>query len=143
MPALACSTYAKVLSDLFAFITDQPAGRRTKSHYIPLKLLTDCLTFFLLPRAERERARRREPSLAHPWEARAMRKRTDAPMTQALTWFHDQGLEPDQPTEHQLKYGDANFYPRKGTIFVDGEIARRDKRGLAALAAVLRELGYL
>jgi hypothetical protein len=72
-----------------------------------------------------------------------MRKRTDHPMTEALAWFHDHGLEPDQPTEHQLKYGEVNFYPRKGTIFVDGEIARRNETGLSALAAVLRELGYL
>src|SRR4051812_13773528 len=51
--------------DLFALITDRPMGDRTKSQYIPLKLLTvcpsSCLTFFL-PRAERERARRRELS---------------------------------------------------------------------------------
>ena len=70
-----------------------------------------------------------------------MRKPTDDPMTEARTWFHHHGLEPDQPTEHQLKYGEVNYYPRKGTIFVDGEIARRDETGLAALGAVLRELG--
>ena len=72
-----------------------------------------------------------------------MRTRTDDPMTEALAWFHHHGLEPDQPTEHQLKFGEVNFYARKGTVFVDGEIARRDETGLDALAAALRELGYL
>jgi N-dimethylarginine dimethylaminohydrolase len=70
-----------------------------------------------------------------------MRTRTDAPRIEALAWFHDHGLEPDQPTEHQFKFGDVTFYPR--TVFVDGKICRRDETGLEALAAVLRELGYL
>jgi hypothetical protein len=64
-------------------------------------------------------------------------------MIEALAWFHDHGLEPDQPTEHQFKFGDVTFYPRKDTVFVDGKICRRDETGLEALAAVLRELGYL
>ena len=64
-------------------------------------------------------------------------------MIEALDWFHDHGLEPDQPTEHQFKFGDVTFHPRKDTVFVDGEICRRDETGLEALAAVLRELGYL
>jgi hypothetical protein len=72
-----------------------------------------------------------------------MRKPTDDLMTEALAWFHNHGLEPDQPTEHQLKYGEVNFYARKGTVFVDGEVARRGETGLAALAAALREFGYL
>jgi hypothetical protein len=37
----------------------------------------------------------------------------------------------------------VNFYARKGTVFVDGEITRRDDTGLDALAAVLREFEYL
>ena len=49
-----------------------------------------------------------------------MRTRTDAPMIEVLAWLRDLGLEPDQPTEHQLKIGDVNFYPRKSTVFVDG-----------------------
>ena len=47
------------------------------------------------------------------------------------------------PLGHQVKFGYVNFYPRKGTVFVDGEIRRRAETGLEALAAVLRELGYL
>jgi DNA-directed RNA polymerase subunit E'/Rpb7 len=72
-----------------------------------------------------------------------MRKRTDVAMIEALAWLRDHGLEPDQPTEHQVKFGYVNFYPRKDTVFVDGEICRRNETGLEALAAVLPELGYL
>jgi hypothetical protein len=43
--------------------------------------------------------------------------------------LRDLGFQPDQPTEHQLKIGDANYYAGRGTVFVDGEIARRDETG--------------
>jgi hypothetical protein len=56
-----------------------------------------------------------------------LRTRTDARMIEALARFHDRGLEPDQPTEHQLKIGDVTFYPRKDTVFVHGKICRRDE----------------
>jgi hypothetical protein len=71
-----------------------------------------------------------------------MPKRSDDPMTEALTRLRDLGFEPAQPTEHQLKIGAVNYYPGRGTVFVDGEICRRDETGLDALVTVLRELGY-
>lgn len=72
-----------------------------------------------------------------------MRKRTNTPMLEALAWARQHGFEPYRATEHQLKIGEANFYPGKGTVFVDGETTRRKETGLDALAEVLRELGYL
>jgi hypothetical protein len=72
-----------------------------------------------------------------------MRKRPDTAMIEALVKLHDLGFQPDQPTENQLKIGDANYYAGKGTVFVDGETARRDETGFDALVTVLRKLGYL
>jgi hypothetical protein len=76
-------------------------------------------------------------------KATPMPKRTDAAMTEALAKLRALGFEPDGPTEYQLKIDIVNYYPVKGTVFVDGEVCRRDETGFEALVAVLREFGYL
>src|SRR5918997_5408790 len=47
------------------------------------------------------------------------------------------------PTRTQLKIGPVSYFPSTGTVFVDGEDARRSGAGLGLLEAVLREFGEL
>ena len=56
-------------------------------------------------------------------------------MTEALAKLQALGVEPDVPTEYQLKIGIVNYYPGKGTVFVDEEICRRDETGFEAFVA--------
>jgi|tagenome__1003787_1003787.scaffolds.fasta_scaffold20708056_3 hypothetical protein len=66
------------------------------------------------------------------------------PMELAKAWLRKRNLRFDQKTLYQLKIErDVSYYPNKGTIFVDGEIAAQDERGLRGLEQVLIELGYL
>jgi hypothetical protein len=47
------------------------------------------------------------------------------------------------PTRTQLKIGPVSYFPSTGTVFVDGEDARRPGAGPGLLEAVLREFGAL
>ncbi len=60
-------------------------------------------------------------------------------------WLRTHHLPYRQRTRYQLKIGRSVscFYPHRGTIFVDGEDEARERTGLAALEAVLRDQGYL
>jgi hypothetical protein len=80
-----------------------------------------------------------EPFTLTLTKAAPMPKRTDAAMTEALAKLQALGFEPEDPTDYQLKIGIANYYPVKGTVFVDGEVCRRDGTGFEAFVAVLRE----
>jgi hypothetical protein len=48
----------------------------------------------------------------------------------------DRGCDPDRLTDHQLKIGNVNYYPGKGTITIDPH-HRHPKKGLDALFEVL------
>lgn len=63
----------------------------------------------------------------------------DAAMAEAEAWLRRAGIRFTRKTTFQLKIGCVNFYPVRGTIFVDGDPGQRPARGLAALAEVLRE----
>ena len=115
-------------------VIDLRVAANTTSQYPP-ETWTD---FLFLP--ARPRGRVGENYLSrYLTETRALRTRTDAPMIEALAWLHDLGLEPDQPTEHQFKFGDVtSTHARTRCLSMAGS-ARRDETRLEALAAVLRE----
>lgn len=67
----------------------------------------------------------------------------DDAMAAAEAWLRRAGIRFTRKTNFQLKIGRVNYYPARGTIFVDGDPAQRPARGLAALEQVLRELGVM
>lgn len=63
---------------------------------------------------------------------------------EAEAWLRTRHLPFRRATQYQLKIGqEVSYYPGNGRIFVDGESQRRPDTGLPALAAVLKEQGYL
>lgn len=58
-------------------------------------------------------------------------------MRQAIDWLETQGYSFSRPTEWQLKIGEINFYPDKGTIIRDRGRLPHPDRGLAALQKLL------
>jgi len=64
-------------------------------------------------------------------------------MAEAGQWLQAKGVAFDELTSHHIKIGPVNFWPRKGTIMIDGEEQRRPERGLAGLEAILIEHRFL
>lgn len=62
---------------------------------------------------------------------------------EALQWLEAKGIEYEPLTEHQIKIDAINFYPGKGTIYIDGEEGACKERGLQGLEVVLCQYGYL
>lgn len=62
---------------------------------------------------------------------------------EALAWLEAEGIQPERPTEHQIKVGAINYYPGKGTIYLDGAKRICDEKGLEGLITILRRYGYL
>ena len=58
-------------------------------------------------------------------------------MRQAMAWLDDRGIYYQYLPPHQLKLGAINFWPRTGTITVDGEPQRRPVKGIAGLKSIL------
>lgn len=46
-------------------------------------------------------------------------------------------------SQFHVRIGSVNFYPTKGTIYVDGCVAKYKKKGLDFLKEVLKKEGYL
>jgi hypothetical protein len=67
----------------------------------------------------------------------------DDAMAAAEAWLRRAGVRFTRKTTFQLKIGRVNFYPVRGSIFVDGEPGQRAERGLNALENVLRQFGLL
>lgn len=61
-------------------------------------------------------------------------------MNSALERLRAERIRHQQTSEYQIKVGPYNFYPGKGTIFVDGEEGVRTERGLDSFVALLRKL---
>ena len=59
-------------------------------------------------------------------------------MRTAMDWLKGQGIAFRRPTDWQLKIGNLNFYPDKGTIFRDGGRHPLPQRGLNGLKELLR-----
>lgn len=61
-------------------------------------------------------------------------------MACALERLRAERIRHQQTSEYQIKVGPYNFYPGKGTIFVDGEEKVRTERGLDSFVDLLRKL---
>lgn len=64
-------------------------------------------------------------------------------MNAAVEWLRVNDVEFDQLTAYHIKIGPVNFWPKTGTIMVDGEDRRRPERGLDGLEFTLIEQGFV
>lgn len=62
-------------------------------------------------------------------------------MRQAARTLKAEGVRFEIKTIHQIKVGDLNFYPARGTIFRDGDPGARDETGLDAFLQLVRPRG--
>ena len=58
-------------------------------------------------------------------------------MKEAMAWLDQRGVYYQHFPPDQIKIGSINFWPRTGTITVDGEGRRRAEKGLAGLEVIL------
>lgn len=62
-------------------------------------------------------------------------------MKEAMAWLDQRGVYYQHFPPDQIKIGPINFWPRTGTITVDGEGQRRAEKGLAGLNSILAAYG--
>lgn len=60
-------------------------------------------------------------------------------MKEAMGWLDGRGIYYQHLPPYQLKIGAINYWPRKGTITIDGETLRRSAKGLTGLEAIFAE----
>lgn len=58
-------------------------------------------------------------------------------MKEAMAWLDQRRVYYQYFPPDQIKIGSINFWPRTGTITVDGEGRRRAEKGLAGLEVIL------
>ena len=58
-------------------------------------------------------------------------------MKEAMAWLDQRGVYYQHFPPDQIKIGPINFWPRSGTITVDGEGRRRAEKGLAGISTLL------
>jgi hypothetical protein len=61
-----------------------------------------------------------------------------AAMKEAIAWCRTKALDARRNTDFQLKIGLINFYPEKGTIFVD-RVGTLPDRGLPVLKSLIAQ----
>jgi hypothetical protein len=61
-------------------------------------------------------------------------------MRQAITRLKSEKITYKQMTKYQLKVGLFNFYPGKGTIYVDGAQERHPHKGLNELISLVQKV---
>ncbi len=66
--------------------------------------------------------------------------RNSPQMNSALERLRTERIRHKQTSEYQIKVGPYNFYPGKGTIFMDSDREARPERGLDAFVVLLRKL---
>ena len=71
------------------------------------------------------------------------RDTANAAVLEAEAWLHRHGIPHKRTSPDQLKLGDINFYPGKGTITIDGHGPRQPDSGLPALERLLGQRGFL
>jgi hypothetical protein len=64
----------------------------------------------------------------------------DAHMNAALERLRAERIRHTQTSDYQIKVGSYNYYPGKGTIFMDRDPKARPERGLDNFIALLRKL---
>ncbi|MDA9505852.1 hypothetical protein XI09_14655 [Bradyrhizobium sp. CCBAU 11386] len=70
----------------------------------------------------------------------SMDHRNSPEMNFALERLRTERIRHKQTSEYQIKVGPYNFYPGKGTIFMDGDREARPERGIDGFVALLRKL---
>lgn len=60
-------------------------------------------------------------------------------MEEAMSRLNQEGIIPTRPTDHLIKIGEVNFYPGKGTIYLDGDDGKLKEKGLDALINLLNK----
>lgn len=65
-----------------------------------------------------------------------------SPMEIARKWLNDHSIRFSEPSPYQIKIGSINFYPGKGTIFLDSHPKSLPEKGLSGLRSVLVKEGY-
>ena len=60
-------------------------------------------------------------------------------MKEAMAWLDQRGVYYQHFPPDQIKIGPINFWPRSGTITVDGEGKRRPAKGLLGLEAIIAD----
>jgi hypothetical protein len=71
----------------------------------------------------------------------SMSHRHNSPeMSFALERLGVERVRHKQTSEFQIKVGPYNYYPGKGTIFIDGDREARPERGLESFITLLRKL---
>lgn len=68
------------------------------------------------------------------------KRRNSTEMSSALARLRSERVRHEQTSEYQIKVGPYNFYPGKGTIFMDGDREARPERGLDEFVVLLRKL---
>lgn len=58
-------------------------------------------------------------------------------MKEAMAWLDQRGVYYQHFPPDQIKIGPINFWPRTGTITVDGEGRRRAEKGLVGLETII------
>lgn len=67
--------------------------------------------------------------------------RSNSPeMRRALEQLRTAGIIHRQTSDHQIKVGPYNFYPVKGTIYLDKERSARPERGLDSFIKIISKL---
>ena len=65
---------------------------------------------------------------------------TSTEMRRALHRLRAEGIQYKQTSDFQIKVGPYNFYPGKGTIFMDKEVEARVERGLDNFVNIVSKL---
>lgn len=69
-----------------------------------------------------------------------MRPNKTPEMIEALERLRAEHIRHKQTSEFQIKVGPYNFYPGKGTIFMDRDSAARTERGLGSFISLVCKL---
>ena len=64
-------------------------------------------------------------------------------MKQAMAWLDEHGIHYLSLPPYQLKIDAINFWPKTGTITIDGDPQRRPEKGLSGLESLLNAKGMI
>ncbi len=60
-------------------------------------------------------------------------------MLEEMEVLEGHGISFERMTDHQIKIGGINYYPKKGTIYLDGVKKAQPHKGVDALLSTIRE----
>lgn len=71
-----------------------------------------------------------------------MKDHSPSQMDKAIQALNNSGIRFRKVSEHQIKCGMFNFYPSKGTIFIDRCLQAESEKGLPAFIKMLEDARY-